>query len=160
MPEFEGSTIVPQEKKRNLWKTVLIAFVAALVICALWYWTSHFSSLDTKSATGSFVLSLNETITDAQGIPYSGTVQYDSASHTYSYIATEDASLVTPVGPGAFSSGTHYLAIRLGTDSNEFVVYDYATLSPVRVVRDLPIGEVVTSATWSPNGQTFAYLVM
>jgi hypothetical protein len=114
----------------------------------------------TETFTAPLILSLPDPVKDENGIPYSGTVLYDPASSTYSYIATEDEGLVTPVAPDAFSSSdTRYLALRAGASSNEFAIYDSSTLAPVRSVKDLAPGQTITTAVWSPSASTFAYLV-
>lgn len=139
-----------------------IAAAVAVIVCALWYWIapSSFPYMGAKDASGSYVLFLSETITDAQGFPYLGAVLYDVASASYSYIATNDEGLITPVGPSAFSADTQYLAIRHGEESNDLVVYDRATLSLVAVVESLAIGETVSATVWAPDGSTFAYAVV
>lgn len=155
-----GGLPIPEEKGRNLGALTLIAVVVAIVVCALWYWLVPSSfPLGARDASGSYVLLLNKTVNDAQGLPYVGAVLYDAASGSYSYIATNDEGAVTPVGPSAFS-GTQYLAVRSGAESNDVVVYDRAMLSLVRVVQASSLGETISSAVWAPDGQTFAYLVI
>jgi len=160
MPEVNGAAIFPPEKKTwTLGKSVWVAAAVTVLICTLWYlfFPSSFPHLGSKEASGSVILFLEDTVTDAQGIPYAGTVLYEPTSEKFSYIATGDPGQVTPVGPGAFSSGTYFLAMRTTPDSNEFVLYDYATLSPVRVIQSLESGRSIAWAIWSPDGKTFAY---
>jgi hypothetical protein len=138
-----------------------VVIAVAVAICALWYALARpdFPHLQTQAATGPFIISLNDTVKDAQGIPYSGTVLYNSVSGAYSYIATQDEGTVAPVSPSAFSSGTYYLAVRTGASTtHELVLYDYQTLSLVRVIKELSLGEAIQSAVWAPDGKTFAYL--
>lgn len=161
MPEIEAPAPAPQKRGWTLVKSMWAVIAVAVAICALWYVLDRpdFSRLQTQAATGSFIISLNDTVKDADGIPYSGTVLYNPASGEYSYISTQDEGTVAPVSPSAFSSGTNYLAVRTGASTtHELVLYDYQTLSPVRVIKELSLGEAIQSAVWSTDGKTFAYL--
>jgi len=142
----------------GVWLVVALAIIVG--VCWYFFGRSTFPLAETKAATGTFIISLTDTTTDAQGIPYRGAVLFDPASGAYSYIATHDKGTVTPVDASSFSSGTNYLAIRTGSSTtNELVLYDYKTLSPERVIRELSLKTTVQSAAWSPDGKIFAYLV-
>lgn len=156
---------------RNRREILLILALIILILVAIWVYRSPYfnkirnpkgnqQALTTdQSFPYSLILSLSSTVKDDQGIPYSGTVLYDPKALAYSYIATQDKGLVTPIGPSAFSSGAQYLALRANGDSNDFALYDTETLALARVIKNLPIGATVTSAIWSSDGQTFAYFL-
>lgn len=162
MTTSQGPAVFPsREKKAKLSIGVWVAAVVAVAVCVLWYLIApaSFPFLGKKEASGSFVITLNQTVTDAQGIPFLGTVLYDAAAKTYAYIATNTNGQVIPISHRAFSNGTAYLAMQYGSESNQVVVFDRGTLAIIEEVQDLPLAETVSSAAWAPDGHTFAYLV-
>jgi WD40 repeat protein len=103
------------------------------------------------------ILSLGAPVEDSEGIPYSGTVQYNPVTEMYSYIAIEDEGLVTPISPDAFAPRSNYLAMRANDEGIDLLIYDSKTLAPVRTVDNFDFGGIVTHAVWSPDGKRFAY---
>jgi len=142
-------------------RALLVSGIAAVVILILGYILApaRFPHIGRVTVFPDvLILSLDAPIKDSQGLPYSGVVRYEPTRDVYSYIATSDSGTITPIGPGAFSSGTNYLATRMNASSTDLVLYDRATLSPVRVVERLAFNTPVLFAGWSADSSTFGYV--
>jgi hypothetical protein len=108
----------------------------------------------------SLVLSLATTVTDAQGIPYSGVVVFNPLSQTYAQIANTDEGNIISLGISAFTQGNQYLAMRNAASSSDLVVYNKMTLATDRVVTPVASGAIVGTTLWSANADKLGYLMV
>lgn len=158
---------------RNYLKAVILVVPLTIIVLVILYMVDIMHTMDrthqtvsepilteTLAFTHPLILLLAEPIKDKEGIPYSGTVLYNPVTQTFSYIATDEEGQVAPIGSGSFSLYGTYLAMRSGSSTSDFILYDSSTLSPRQFIRSFETGAQVTDAVWSPDGKRFAYLVV